>query len=105
MFYARYLRAELLRRKGRTILTLLGLALGVGLVITISSLSNGLDEAQRTTLDPLAGIGTDLTVTRVAQEDQSGGPGGDRDLVEANSSVITDLSKLGKPGTEFVHDF
>ncbi len=63
MFYARYLRAELLRRKGRTILTLLGLALGVGLVITISSLSSGLDDAQKTTLDPLAGIGTDLTVT------------------------------------------
>ena len=107
MFYARYLRAELLRRKGRTILTLLGLALGVGLVITISSLSNGLDEAQRTTLDPLAGIGTDLTVTRVAQQDQGGrGPGGGGgDLVEANSSVITDLSKLGKPGAQFVHDF
>jgi putative ABC transport system permease protein len=108
MFYARYLRAELLRRKGRTILTLLGLALGVGLVITISSLSNGLDEAQKTTLDPLAGIGTDLTVTRAAQQDQGGGPGGGgggRDLVEANSSVITDLSKLGKPGAQFVHDF
>jgi putative ABC transport system permease protein len=108
MFYTRYLRAELLRRKGRTILTLLGLALGVGLVITIASLSNGLDDAQQTTLDPLAGIGTDLTVTRVAPEDQAGGgpqgPGGG-DLVEANSSVITDLSKLGKPGTQFVHDF
>jgi putative ABC transport system permease protein len=108
MFYARYLRAELLRRKGRTIVTLLGLALGVGLVITISSLSNGLDDAQKTTLDPLAGIGTDLTVTRVAQQDQGGGGGpggGGRDLVEANSSVITDLSKLGKAGTQFVHDF
>jgi putative ABC transport system permease protein len=107
MFYARYVRAELLRRKGRTILTLLGLALGVGLVITISSLSNGLDNAQKKTLDPLAGIGTDLTVTRVAQQDQGGGGpgGGGRDLVEANSSVITDLSKLGKAGTQFVHDF
>jgi putative ABC transport system permease protein len=107
MFYARYLRAELLRRRGRTILTLLGLALGVGLVITISSLSNGLDEAQKTTLNPLAGIGTDLTVTRVAQQDQGGGGpgGGGGDLVEANSSVITDLSKLGKPGAAFVHDF
>ncbi|MDX6483689.1 MAG: putative transport system permease protein, partial [Gaiellaceae bacterium] len=109
MFYARYLRAELVRRKGRTILTLLGLALGVGLVITISSLSNGLDHAQKTTLDPLAGIGTALTVTRVAQQSQGGGgpggPGGGGDLVEANSSVVTDLSKLGKPGTQFVHDF
>jgi len=108
VFYLRYLRAELVRRKGRTIVTLLGLALGVGLVITISSLSKGLDDAQAATLDPLGGIGTDLTVTRSAQEDAGGGPlggGGGRDLVEANQSVITDLSKLGKPGDRFVHDF
>jgi putative ABC transport system permease protein len=112
MFSLRYLRAELTRRKGRTIITLLGLAVGVGLVIAISSLSNGLDDAQKATLDPLAGIGTDLTVTRTAEQDQGGGPfgagaggGGGRDLVEANSSVITDLSKLGKPGAHFVHDF
>ena len=108
MFYLRYLRAELVRRKGRTIVTLLGLALGVGLVITISSLSKGLDDAQAATLDPLGGIGTDLTVTRSAPEEMAGGPlggGGGRDLVEANQSVITDLSKLGKPGERFVHDF
>jgi putative ABC transport system permease protein len=108
VFYLRYLRAELLRRRGRTILTLLGLAIGVGLVIAISSLSKGLDEAQGATLDPLAAIGTDLTVTRTAQEDVGGGPlgpGGGRDVVEANRSVITDLSKLGKAGTHFVHDF
>ncbi len=107
VFYLRYLRAELLRRRGRTILTLLGLAVGVGLVIAISSLSKGLDQAQAATLDPLAGIGTDLTVTRKAQ-DTGGGPfgGGDgRDVVEANQAVITDLSKLGKAGTHFVHDF
>jgi ABC-type antimicrobial peptide transport system permease subunit len=106
VFYLRYLRAELLRRRGRTILTLLGLALGVGLVIVISSLSKRLDEAQSATLDPLAGIGTDLTVTRTAHQDTGGGPfGGERDVVEANQAVITDLSKLGKSGTHFVHDF
>ena len=108
MFYLRYLRAELLRRRGRTIVTLLGLAVGVGLVIAIASLSKGLDEAQSATLDPLAGIGTDLTVTRTAEEDAGGGPfggGGARDVVEANQAVITDLSKLGKAGTQFVHDF
>ena len=63
MFYLRYLRNELLRRRTRTVVTLLGLGLGVALVITIASLSNGLDRAQKQTLDPLAGIGTDLTVT------------------------------------------
>jgi ABC-type antimicrobial peptide transport system permease subunit len=108
MFYVRYLRAELVRRRGRTIVTLLGLAVGVGLVIAIASLSKGLDEAQSATLDPLAGIGTDLTVTRTAEEDAGGGPfggGGARDVVEANQAVVTDLSKLGKAGTQFVHDF
>ena len=113
MFYVRYLRNELVRRRARTILTLLGLGLGVALVIAISSVSSGLDRAQHKTLDPLAGIGTDLTVTLTPNQDQGagltgpgGGPGGgNRDLVRANQSVITDLSKLGKPGQHFVHDF
>jgi putative ABC transport system permease protein len=110
VFYVGYVRNELLRRRTRTILTLLGLGLGVALVIAISSLSKGLDHAQRKTLDPLAGIGTDLTVTLSPQQDQGGGfgggpGGGNRDLVQANLSVVTDLSKLGKPGTHFIHDF
>jgi ABC-type antimicrobial peptide transport system permease subunit len=63
VFYLSYVWSELARRKGRTILTVLGLALGVALVIVISSLSRGLDHAQRTALNPLSGIGTDLTVT------------------------------------------
>ena len=111
MFYAQYLRNELFRRRTRTIVTSVGLGLGVALVIVISSLSNGLDRAQKKTLNPLAGIGTDLTVTLTPDQNQGfgglgGGPGGgSRDLVRANQSVITDLSKLGKPGTHFVHDF
>ena len=113
MFYVRYLRNELVRRRARTIVTLLGLGLGVALVVVISSLSSGLDKAQRKTLNPLAGIGTDLTVTLQPQQDTTnfggpggGGPGGgNRDLIQANLSVVTDLSKLGKAGTHFVHDF
>ncbi len=116
MFYVRYLRNELLRRRGRTIVTLLGLGVGVALVIVLSSLSNGLDQAQAKTLNPLADIGTDLTVTLQPQQQTTGGfgggnfggpggGGGNRDLVQANLSVVTDLSKLGKPGTHFVHDF
>jgi putative ABC transport system permease protein len=111
VFYLRYLRNELLRRRGRTILTLLGLGLGVALVIAIASLSAGLNRAQKKTLNPLGGIGTDLTVTLSPQQNLGGfqggpgGGGGGRDLIAANQSVITDLSKLGKPGTHFVHDF
>ena len=107
MFYLRYVRRELLRRRARTLLTVLGLALGVGLVIVISGLSNGLSHAQKTALNPLSSIGTDLTVTRNAQTGGAGRGGfGDAGaLLRSNQSVITDLSKLGKPGTHFVHDF
>jgi ABC-type antimicrobial peptide transport system permease subunit len=110
MFYLRYLRSELVRRRARTILTLTGLAVGVALVIAISGVSRGLDRAQKTALDPLSTIGTDLTVTLSPQQDTGGfgGPGGGgagRDLLQANQSAVTDLSKLGKPGQHFVHDF
>jgi putative ABC transport system permease protein len=107
MFYVRYLRSELLRRRARTILTLAGLAVGVSLVIAISGVSRGLDRAQKSALDPLSTIGTDLTVTLSPQQDTGGfGPGGGgRDLLQANQSAVTDLSRLGKPGDHFVHDF
>jgi ABC-type antimicrobial peptide transport system permease subunit len=111
MFYLRYVKNELVRRRARTILTAVGLGLGVALVIVIAGVSSGLDKAQKKTLNPLAGIGTDLTVTLTpAQQDTGGfqggpGGGGNRDLIQSNQSVITDLSKLGKPGTHFVHDF
>ena len=110
MFYLAYLRSELLRRKSRTILTLLGLSVGVALVIAISALSRGLDHAQKTALNPLSTIGTDLTVTLSPQQDTGGGGGfggggSDRQVLQANQSAITDLSKLGKPGAKFVHDF
>src|SRR5262249_7113941 len=101
--------SELSRRRLRTALTVAGLGIGVALVIVISGLSRGLDRAQKTALNPLSGIGTDLTVTRGAQQDAGGfqGPGGGGfgDVIRSNQSVLTDLSKLGKPGEHFVHDF
>jgi ABC-type antimicrobial peptide transport system permease subunit len=110
VFYVRYLRNELFRRRTRTIVTLVGLGIGVALVIALASLSSGLSRAQKKTLNPLADVGTDLTVTLQPQQDQAGfgfagGGGGNRDLIAANQSVITDLSKLGKPGQHFSHDF
>lgn len=75
MFYARYLYRELTRRIGRTLLTVLGLAVGVGLVVAVASLSDGLNQAQNKVLDPLAGVGTDLMVTRPVTTDQNTGQG------------------------------
>ncbi len=87
-------------------------------MIAVSALSKGLDSAQAKALDPLSSIGTDLTVTLAPETQdasQGGGFGGGgggggfggsgREVIQANQSVITDLSKLGKPGDKFVHDF
>src|SRR2546423_3057663 len=110
VFYISYIRSELLRRKSRTILTLLGLAIGVALVIVISSLSRGVDHAQKQALNPLSSIGTDLTVTLAPQTNGGGfggGPwgGGRGQVIQANASVLTDLSKLGKAGPKVDHTF
>ena len=64
MVFVKYMLSELRRRRGRTILTALGLAVGVGVVITVSALSAGLDDAQAKVLEPLTGVGTDMSVTR-----------------------------------------
>lgn len=142
MFSWGYLWSELRRRAGRTLVTALGLAAGVGLVVGIIGVSEGLANSQSKALSPLSSVGTDIVVTRtVAPTDASstspssssgsgkstgsgllsygaaffGGSAGkdfgqlntsdDADLISANSSVITDLAKLGPPGTQFVHDF
>jgi putative ABC transport system permease protein len=140
MFFFTYLRRELTRRKGRTFLTVAGLAIGVTLVVAITAVSGGLDAAQSRVLNPLASVGTDLLVTRPVQATstsgtgsgtagangssapngggfQFGGGGGgggglgglspqdQQALISENASVLTDLSKLGKPGDHFVHDF
>ena len=75
MFYARYVLAELRRRRGRTILTALGLGVGVALVVAVTALSQGLSDAQDKVLEPLTGVGTDMTVTRPLNI--QGGGGGD----------------------------
>ena len=72
MFYLRYIWSELRRRRGRTIFTALGLGVGVGLVVTVSALSSGLDQAQSKVLEPLTGVGTDMSVTRPIQVSGSG---------------------------------
>lgn len=72
MFYLRYLSAELRRRRGRTTLTAIGLAIGIGLVVTVSALSHGLDSAQQKVLEPLTGVGTDMSVSRPIQVSGSG---------------------------------
>jgi ABC-type antimicrobial peptide transport system permease subunit len=117
MFYLSYIGAELRRRSGRTVLTALGLAVGVGLVVTVTALSNGLDEAQDEVLAPLTGVGTDLSVSRPlrrsgAEGDFGAGGGSDQGLSDAeqqrlrreNGAQAFSLDNLGEPGERFETD-
>ncbi len=112
MFYLRYIWSELRRRRGRTIFTALGLGVGVGLVVAVSALSSGLDQAQSKVLEPLTGVGTDMSVTRpIVVSGQGPGqtfaPGQglskkeQRQLQRENGGGNFDLNKLGKPGQHF----
>ncbi|MGA2803545.1 MAG: hypothetical protein ABSF89_04015, partial [Acidimicrobiales bacterium] len=148
MFSLGYAWNELRRRWGRTLVTAFGLAAGVGLVMGIIGVSQGLSDAQNSVLSPLGSVGTDIIVTRTVAPTTSqttttttlpsfrgggsfptggtfptgGGGGGGffargiggfnstdstqaATLLNNNSSIITDLAKLGKPGTQFTHDF
>jgi ABC-type antimicrobial peptide transport system permease subunit len=118
MFYLQYLLAEVRRRPGRTALTALGLAVGVGLVVIVGALSAGLDDAQEEVLEPLTGVGTDLSVSRpLAVSDNGGsaaGPAGpfgqlsqreQRQLQRENKNGLDiDLAELGDPGERFATD-
>jgi ABC-type antimicrobial peptide transport system permease subunit len=142
VFSLSYAWNELRRRWGRTLVTAFGLAAGVGLVMGIIGVSQGLSDAQNRVLSPLGSVGTDIIVTRTVAPTTSqtttttttpsrpGGGGGGTftgggggffasgvagastanssqaaTLLNNNASVITDLAKLGKPGTQFTHDF
>jgi ABC-type antimicrobial peptide transport system permease subunit len=63
MFYV-YLTRELRRRMRQASFIALGLAVGIGLVITVMTASSGLQDAQGTVLHSLYGVGTDITVTK-----------------------------------------
>jgi ABC-type antimicrobial peptide transport system permease subunit len=114
MFYLRYIAAELRRRKGRTILTSLGLAVGVGLVVTVTALSAGLDDAQSEVLEPLTGVGTDMSVSRPLEisgegsDQEFAGPPGtnlsskeQRRLERENGAARVQLQEAGEPGEHF----
>jgi ABC-type antimicrobial peptide transport system permease subunit len=133
VFSPSYAWHELRRRFGRTLVTALGLAAGVGLVMSIIGVSDGLSSAQKSVLSPLGSVGTNVIVTRTvaattnknasSNSDKRSNGGGffarsfggvsvaslnsaaNATLLQNNSSVLTDLAKLGKPGTKFSHDF
>jgi ABC-type lipoprotein release transport system permease subunit len=71
--YLTYVRRELRRRFKQSVVVALGLAVGVALVVTVSSAAAGVRSAQGQVLHSLYGVGTDMTVTR-SLTPGSGGP-------------------------------
>src|SRR5206468_112480 len=57
-------RRELRRRFKQSLVIALGLAVGIGLVVTVSSAAAGVTGAQGQVLHSLYGVGTDMTVTK-----------------------------------------
>ncbi len=110
MFFT-YLWRELRRRMRQAIFIAVGLALGIGLVITVNAASSGVRAAQGTVLQNLYGVGTSATVT-TAPSAGSFGLGGrnftfkpgatikidqltaTRSLGSINDSAVTTISKL-----------
>jgi putative ABC transport system permease protein len=68
-----YLLRELRRRMRQAIFIAAGLALGVGLVITVIAASDGVSATQGTVLRSLYGVGTDVTVTESPAAGSAGG--------------------------------
>ncbi|MFD9974621.1 ABC transporter permease [Streptomyces sp. NPDC059017] len=71
MFFT-YLRRELRRRRKAALVVASGLALGIALVIVVSSVSAGMNQAQGKVLESLYGLGTDMTVTKAAAPPEEG---------------------------------
>jgi len=73
MFFT-YIYRELRRRHRQALLTALGLAVGVGLVVAVTAYAGGVSDAQDTVLHSLYGVGTDITVSQTQKLDQGGAP-------------------------------
>lgn len=71
MFFT-YLRRELRRRGKAALVVASGLALGIALVIVVTSVSAGMSTAQGKVLQSLYGLGTDMTVTKAAAPSGTG---------------------------------
>jgi putative ABC transport system permease protein len=70
-----YLTRELRRRTKQAMFIAAGLAVGIGLVITVLAASNGVAAGQGAVLKSLYGVGTDITVTKTPTASAGAGPG------------------------------
>jgi putative ABC transport system permease protein len=66
MFFLTYLQRELRHRMHQAVFVAAGLAVGIGLVVTVSAASAGVAKAESGVLAALYGVGTDVTVASPA---------------------------------------
>jgi putative ABC transport system permease protein len=101
-----YLRRELRRRIKQAAFAALGLAVGIGLVITVTAASAGVKDAQATVLHSLYGVGTDITVTKSPSANSGGpfafrvgGPPSAKQIPKAGTKFTRDTLMPGQLGT------
>jgi ABC-type lipoprotein release transport system permease subunit len=99
-----YLLRELRRRMRQAIFIAAGLALGVGLVITVTAASDGVSATQGTVLHSLYGVGTDVTITQSPTAGSGGGTrfnfaGGPPGQQNAGTSFSRDILAGGGMGS------
>jgi len=98
MFLVTFIARELRRRPRPALLTAAGIALGIGVVETVTAASTGVANAQSAVLHSLYGIGTDVTVTSARPPESAtpaplrGGPTGRDDVLLAGTLEPLDVS-------------
>jgi putative ABC transport system permease protein len=95
MMFFTYVYRELRRRHRQALLTALGLAVGVALVVTVTAYASGVHQAQNKVLSSLYGVGTDITVKKTAT---LGGQGMGPRRIDMNPG------SQSKQGTKFSRD-
>jgi len=105
MFVLKYLKGELLHRPGKTVTVALGLAMASAIIITIVSISQSLSTAQKTVLNPLSSVGTDIMVSRtVDQANIQNLDDATREEAMSDNRITMDFATLGNPGEKFSAD-
>jgi putative ABC transport system permease protein len=104
MFFLSYLRRELRHRARQAMVIATGLAVGIGLVIVVTAVANGVKVAQAAVLHDLYGVGTDVTVTTAVGKPPATAQGPGAFSPGKNSQVVDQLvgGNLGLIDTSFI---
>jgi len=112
-----YLRRELTNRKKQTVIIAIGMALAIALVVIVSSIASGVQAAQKSVLQSVYGVGTDITVTKTetptssstgrpsfdfGSQGGSGSSSGSTDLSQSRLAVSRGSSTLDASAVETV---